>query len=101
MDTVVEFGWAFDGVQFTLHIDGVRLVVGGVAWGPRNAGRLYAFLTDFSGRAICPAMPAGLPWVGTVAAPLVGELPRRAQSVLLARTRSLATAIIEHALGCN
>jgi hypothetical protein len=36
-----------------------------------------------------------------VAAPLVAELPRRAQSVLLAWTRSLAAAIIEHALACN
>ena len=101
LDTVVEYGWAFDGVQFTLHIDGVRLVVGGVAWGPRNAGRLYAFLADFSGCSVCPAMPAGLPWLGTVATPLVAELPRRAQSVLLAWTRSLAAAIIEHALACN
>ncbi|MGA2659643.1 MAG: hypothetical protein ABSH34_19225 [Verrucomicrobiota bacterium] len=98
---VVEFGWAFDGVQFTLHIDGERLVVGGVTWGPRNAGRLYAFLADFSGCAVCPAMRAGLPWLDTVATPLVAELPSRAQSVLLAWARSLAAAIIEHALACN
>ena len=97
----MEFGWAFDGVQFTLHIDGERLVVGDVTWGPRNAGRLYAFLADFSGCAVCPAMRAGLPWLDTVATPLVAELPSRAQSVLLAWARSLAAAIIEHALACN
>jgi hypothetical protein len=48
LDTVVELGWAFDIVLFTVSMAEERVVVGGVAWGPRNAARLYMFLADFS-----------------------------------------------------
>jgi hypothetical protein len=103
-DVVLSVARGFDCAQFLVSIRGDEYLTGGVAWGSRDRRSLYAFLVGYyekSKGSSFPGnrpMPSGLPCVGTVGSPGFAHVPRLLQAQLLAWSRRLAAAIINHAL---